>query len=306
VNVGWWAAGGAMTIALVMALAPTAAAVHPGGLPSGSAMGYSLGESQAGCGKIKVSTPSLNTKTGVESWSGASNVPCSSKGFYGVGSDNLASGDFSTQLYIPVKFNASSVGVNVSLDFKGSWAEKSSGSLPSTCPLTSTYNYSYYYSFYPSWVNTTDSYGDCALESSVNIYGSAELEDATSGGYCYETNYWDGIYHDHDSTGYSYSYRTNWSNPSYWSNNATSYGFSGYTSGGNAAGAFSAANSPTWWFNLTSYNCYNVVYSDSLWLEVYLDGSVNAEVDGALHGSASASLDLAGSGNGIAISETEY
>jgi hypothetical protein len=292
-----------MAVAVIMVLSPASLAVRPHAF-AGASSTYSLTSGAGGCGKVKEITPTWSAKTGIGHWSGSANTPCASKGIGGVGATNYAEAMFSQNIFIPITLTSSNVGANLSINFVGSWSEAISGSLGSTCPMTYSYNYSYYAYYYspPTWINSTDTYGSCALESFVNLYGYVSLIDETTGSYIYGSSYWSGVNHINEQTASSSVYTTNYSNPAWWGNNYTSYSSYGTLRGSNGAGTFQSLPSghPTWWFNSTFTTGDNYVFS------VSVSGEAYASTTGARHGTAMAAMNLAAPSNGMAYSDAAY
>lgn len=294
-----------MAIAFIMALSPSAFAAHAAALP-GSLATYDLTVGAGGCGKVHAPAPTYSAKTGIGKWAGTDTVPCASKGVGGVGANNYAQSDATQYVYIPIAVTSSNTGANVSVSLVGTWSEAITGKLGTSCPTSSTYNSSYYYTYYASWVNSTTTYGNCALEASVQIGGEAYLIDSTTGSQYYDYyTYWAGVSHLNEQTASSDFTVQTWSNPLYYGNNYTSYYTSGTIRGSNAAGSFVASQNPTWWFNTTQLG-FTFSNTDHYYLEAYIYADVYASTDGATKGSATAAVNLGGATNGLLYSYATY
>lgn len=168
-----------------------------------------------------------------------------SVGSYGTVEEELS-------IYAPVTLTSGLGGVNVSWSLRLTAADAAAYSGSSrTCPTTS-YSSSYYFG-YTYW-NYTETYGTCADLADIELGGSAELIDLTTGKSYSASNYW-YTYNETYVENYSVIDSATYSNSSYWTYNYTySYAYNGsggFGYGPLSPGTFAGLIVPQWFIKGT-------------------------------------------------------
>jgi len=261
--VGFGASGGAMAVALIMALSPVAAAAgHTYHAPyAGAVSQTSTYTSQSGCATGALTSPvNWSSTTGVLMLTAKTSAKSCGTQLAGVGGYSYGYVQGGLEVAIPIKV-ATSAAHSISVNWKlhGSATEAMS---PGTCTLS-----------------TTASYQSCYVSAYLSAYAGAYLVDTTNGSYFYQTNYW-SFYNDSYNDTYCYS--------STCYNSSGSFGYG--TLGGNVSFFINGTLN-----KLDSYAILTYFYG---YAQSYVS-SYQATLTGA---SASASIVLAGGSNKATLS----
>lgn len=277
-----------LSVASVVALLADGAPASATVVPSGSVVSPSTDQELSGCGAASAPLPrfSIANDSGRMRSSAYSRICSRGNGPFG------SEGDAATTLTIemPVRLATGPGGVNVSFRISAALADSGSVAPTARCAVV---RQSDDYDFGYTWYNYSQMMSTCYALGSAQVEGTALLEDLSTGATYSPSNAWTGAYNVSGRENSSFSYRGNYSNASDWSLNASgSYSLNAsYGSSGSVAGTWY----PTWFIN-GSFRA-----SDRYRLEVTLSTASMAESYGYRACSASASVDLWGSGRGLAL-----
>jgi len=260
--VGITSSGGAMAVALIMALSPAAAAAgHTYHAPyAGAVSQTNTYTSVSGCATGALTAPvNWSSTTGVFTMTAKTSAKGCGTQLAGVGGNSYGAAQGGVEVAVPIKAATSAAhSLSVNWKFHGSATMTMT---PGTCTLA-----------------TTTSFQDCYVSGYIDIYAGAYLVDLTNGSYFYPTNYW---YFYNDSYNETYCYSGSCYNAS---------GSFGFGTLGNVSFFINGTLN-----KLDSYAVVTYVYA-------YASSSVSAYVATLSGGSATASVVLAGGSNKAALS----
>jgi len=187
--VGFTSAGGAMAVALIMALSPAAAAAgHTYHAPYAGAVSQTYSStSQSGCATGALTAPvNWSSTTGVLTMAAKASAKSCGVQLAGVGGNSYGSAYGQAEVAIPIKAATSALHT-ITVNWK-LHAVASTTFVPGTCTISTTTTFFQY----------------CETGAGVSVYGFAYLVDLTNGTYFYPSNYW-SFYNESYNETYCYS-----------------------------------------------------------------------------------------------------
>jgi len=260
--VGLTTSGGALAVALIMALSPAAAAAgHTYHAPyAGAVSSTNSYTDQSGCATGALTSPvNWSSTTGILTLAAKASAKNCPAQLAGVGGNSYGSGSGGVDVAIPIKV-ATSAAHSISVNWK-IHATSSSSYTPGTCTLATTTSFQY-----------------CESGADVSVYGFTYLVDLTNGTYFYPTNYWD-YYNESFNETYCYS--------------GTCYNYT-------YAFAYGSLGNVSWFINgtLNKLDSYAIVTYLDAYASAFAE-SYTATLTGA---SGSASFSMAGGPNKATLS----
>jgi hypothetical protein len=263
--------GGSILIVITMLLSPVAAAHTPVTYTAPylkAVMSNSLYSSHGGCSKLSMTKLHFSTVTGMGTWAGkAAAKTCRHLG--PIGGSGSAYGQAEVLLGVPIhSFRGAATPTTVAVTWSVSFAAAVAASHTGSCPAVVL-------------SSTGSGYSYCSAEGFAEMFGFSYLVDLTNGTYFYPSNYPSLV------TLYNYTY-----------NDTYCYAYTCYSynySGASASSSMAGSSSATWWINGT------LNHADKYAVETYVYMYADAYAQGFPKATASASMDLASSGNGLSL-----
>jgi len=269
---------GAVAIVAIMALSSVASAgISTPGVFKGAVWSPSNFIDVSGCAKAAGALPHWSKLTGDGKLASTASAATCSKARGGSTFSSYAETEPELTVKSPVKIPSGTGGVNVTWNIVVAGSDSAAVTSAGACPVAYSYAYSINYGY--TWFNYSYSDSYCSVESEIEMFGEAYVQNVTGGTQIYPNNYWD-LFNTSGAYYSNYTDKGSYSNSSYWASNYSYAYTSNYSYG--PSGSISGTYNPTWFINSTfSHSAKYAVYT-------YIGAFVYVEVQGYTgHGAAS-------------------